>query len=327
MDKGPGFSTALQDMLKRQEQLAEISRLGRPDWLRQLQEFDHFRNITGTLPLASELTRVPDYLKAFEAAQTFKHPPGLAQMASEIASARSQHDRLLVQMGDRDLPAHMRAIDLKEDFFRSVGVSSYLDAMRETSVFRHAEHAAALAATIGLPRGLEQFRLAAEEMADKLAIGAAFHGADIAKWAQPSYMAQFSAAAAAAGAFSQLGAFDTATRESKRGLQLFAVPESLTLSGYKNLLDTAGLTLPRWPQLWVPRIRRVTEKERAARQQTRLSKFRQPLHVGRAKSLVHQYESYLQQVIYEAMASEYGNDWPDERLPLCGEKGKQLLSR
>jgi hypothetical protein len=327
MDERPCIPPVLQGVLRLQEQLAKMERLGRPELLRPVQEFDRLHKIAGTMPLAGERTPIAAYLKAFEAAQAFKLPHGFAQIASDLANARGPHHELLSSIAGPELPVHLRSIGIGGELFRSVGVNSQLEAWRDSWVFRHAENGAALAANIGLPKGLEHYRLSTGALADRLAIGAAFHEADVAKWSEPSYMAQFSAAAAAAEAFSRTGAFDTAIRESLYGLQLLDVPESFTLSGYRSLLDTAGLTLPRWPQLWIPKVRRVTVKERAARQQARLSLLRQPPHVGKAKSLVHQHEYYLQQVIDEAMASEYGEDWPNERLPLCGQEGRQLLSR
>ena len=97
-----------------------------------------------------------------------------------------------------------------------------------------------------------------------------------------------------------------------RSLASAGIPSNLGLQAYRGVLGAAGLILPRWPT-----IRQLTPKERAERQAKQLRKHKQPPQIGKAKSLVHQYERYLRKVIDELMTDQYGDDWANERLAIC----------
>lgn len=86
-----------------------------------------------------------------------------------------------------------------------------------------------------------------------------------------------------------------------------------SLADMRNPLDVSGLRLPRWP-----RVRLLSRGEKRRRWRERLSLNAEPPHVPRAKSLVHQYERVLREMLGELMEGAYGENWPEERLPLCG---------
>ncbi|WFU49107.1 hypothetical protein [Sinorhizobium terangae] len=100
--------------------------------------------------------------------------------------------------------------------------------------------------------------------------------------------------------------------EAVAAFRQFPLPELESLSGYRNFFDGTGLILPRWPK-----IRLLTKAEKRRRFKDRLKAKSEPAHVKRAKSLVHRYELTLRDILDAVMAEEYGEDWPDTRLPLC----------
>lgn len=100
--------------------------------------------------------------------------------------------------------------------------------------------------------------------------------------------------------------------EAVRDYASSAMPVLGNLAAQRAFLDAAGLRLPRWP-----RIRLLTAAEKRKRFKTRLQRNVEPPHVKKAKSLVHRYELTMREIIDAAMADAYGEDWADQRLPLC----------
>ena len=113
---------------------------------------------------------------------------------------------------------------------------------------------------------------------------------------------------------------DTGLLAASRAFVLEAPPPLANLAEHRTFLDAAGLTLPRWP-----RVRRISAAEKHRRLGARLKHHAEPSAVRQAKSLVHRYELTLRDIVNDAMAEAYGEDWALERLPRCG--CKDLLSR
>lgn len=99
-----------------------------------------------------------------------------------------------------------------------------------------------------------------------------------------------------------------------------SMPHFDSIMQYGQFLNAAGLGLPHWPRR---RLLSAAQRQRLIRQ--RLKRNTEPGHVRQAKSLVHRYERTLREIVGGAMAQTYGEEWPEERLPLCNCKG--LLGR
>ncbi len=194
-------------------------------------------------------------------------------------------------------------------------------ALRDTQLQRDAVRAAEMASKLRLPELLACHRLDVPDLANRLVLGRLSHSFAAERWADPAFLSAFSGAAAMAQAVAGTGIVGLGVRDAMLSFSSLELPGLIGLRDYRGLLDAAGLRLPRWP-----RFRRLSEKEKRARQRRRLERHKQSAHVTRAKSLVHQHESYLREAIDGLMEDEYGPDWPDERLPLCDD-GKGLLGR
>ena len=187
-------------------------------------------------------------------------------------------------------------------------------AIRGTAYHDAALRSADLADRFKLPGFLDAHRMGRDMFADRLAVagltGSVFPG----QWNDAGFLSAFGGAAAMANAMSSAPMMNEDIQGMMRSLASTGIPGNLDLSTYRGVLDAAGLILARWPV-----IRRLSPRERAERQAKRMRRYRQPPHVGKAKSLVHQYERYLREVIDELMTDRYGDDWADERLPVCAE--------
>lgn len=201
-------------------------------------------------------------------------------------------------------------------------LSSPLAAFRASAFYEEAVRGAKIASSMGLPDLLDRHRLDPTAFADRLAVGNLAYGFGVERWRDPAFLSAFNGTSAMSQAVMGIGSVDAELRDAIRSLSDARVPNFLGIGEYRGLLDSAGLVLPRWP-----RFRRLSLKERGERHKRRMARYRQPSHVAKAKSLVHQYESYLRDAIRDLMETNYGPGWSEERLPLCGEKGRDLLSR
>ena len=202
-------------------------------------------------------------------------------------------------------PGVLKHQTLMEESMRAIRGTAYHDA---------ALRSADLANRFKLPGFLDAHRMGTDMFADRLAAagltGSVFPG----QWNDPGFLSAFGAAAAMANAMSSAPMMNEDIQGMMRSLASTGIPGNLDLPAYRGVLDAAGLILLRWPV-----IRRLSPRERAERHAKRLRRYRQPPQVGKAKSLVHQYERYLREVIDELMTDRYGDDWADERLPVCAE--------
>lgn len=215
-------------------------------------------------------------------------------------------------------PGILKHHALMEDSMRAIRGTAYHDA-----ALRSAE----LANKFRLPGVLDAHRIGTDMFADRLAVGGLTGSVFPGQWKDPGFLSAFGGAAAMASAMSSASMMNGEIQGMMRSLASAGIPGNFSLPAYRGVLDAAGLILPRWPVM-----RRLSSKERAERQAKRLRKYRQPPHIGKAKSLVHQYECYLREVIDELMTDRYGDDWANERLAVCAAdptlKGdaKKLLS-
>lgn len=179
-----------------------------------------------------------------------------------------------------------------------------------------AKKMARLSAGLALPRALEGFRTPNDEFVDRiLRLSEGGLGASALALSQPRQIEAFARASAMADMFAE---HDRLTRGVREAVGIFSVtdmPQFANLTGYRTFLDAAGLRLSHWP-----RRRLLTMAEKRRRLKARLQANSAPQHVKRAKTLVHRYELTLREILDAVMAETYGEDWPDERLPLCGCK-------
>jgi hypothetical protein len=175
------------------------------------------------------------------------------------------------------------------------------------SAFAEANRVASLVEQAMLPTAMERFRTPFESMTEKM-LG--LESLDVLN--QPTYREAFARASAISDLISESS---RVSREFSDVTRLFAgeaVPTFGSLSAYRGFLDAAGLRLPHWP-----RRRLLSKAEKRKRFKAKLRENTEPTHVKKAKSLVHRYELTLREILDDVMATEYGERWPEERLPLC----------
>lgn len=202
------------------------------------------------------------------------------------------------------------------------GQERWRNLLAHPSIMAEAHRAAELTHGLRLPDALNVHRSSIDAMSLKLA-----RAGLIETWRDPThdlwrdsrYLQAFTEASAIGNLFNESTSVTRAIAEASRAMMAERI-EIGSLAQYRVLLDSAGLTLPRWP-----RMRPSTEAERRRRLRDRQRSYAEPSHVRRAKSLVHNRELTLRAILSMAMEDEYGEDWPDTRLPLCG--CKNLLGR
>jgi hypothetical protein len=213
------------------------------------------------------------------------------------------------------LPDIMALSEIGSEFHKEHALlANPLSGIRGTAYYDSALRSAGLAANLALPGYLDAYRLGTDAFADRLAVGGLVGAMAPGQWSDPGFLSAFGAAAAMASAMATGSAINSDVMNLVTSLAAAGIPSNLGLRDYRGVLDSAGLVLPRWPT-----IRVLSPKEQAERQAGRMRKHRQPPHVGKAKSLVHQHERYLREVIDELMNAQYGDEWPDERLTVCAK--------
>lgn len=188
------------------------------------------------------------------------------------------------------------------------------EALRLHSYFDEVQRAAEAAQLLHLPDILAPYRPTTDELAQRLSRTFA-----VDLWREPAYLETFNKASALAHLYDDSTSVSRLLTEANRSMLLDPIG-IVSLADYRSLLDAAGLGLPRWP-----RVRRLSTAERRKRFRERMKENVEPPHVRKAKSLVHQYESVLRQVLTILMEGEYGDDWAEARLEACG--CRDLLGR
>jgi hypothetical protein len=160
-----------------------------------------------------------------------------------------------------------------------------------------------------MPPALESWRMLTVPLVERLLLSSSHN-----LWGNEAYLKTFSETAAFSNVLSQSARITSAVDEAASALLATNISFD-NLAQYRNLLDSAGLYLSRWP-----RLRRLTEREKRRRLKARLLGNAEPPPVRRAKSIVHRYELTLREVLDEAMSMKYGDEWAEQRLPECGCK-------
>lgn len=265
---------------------------------------------------------------------TGNHLARFRQLSADLQADRERRERLEVAILGPAYSAGREAAELKAkliaDMLGGENPSAYAKAtmaigpalLREIgqaerleAVYRPAFDAARLAQSIRLPGVLEAIRTSEVDLAVKLGLAADRTWLD-----SSAHLAAFAATSSLADIIGHSFRVDAGFTAATAALAATQVPKFESLSGYRAFLDAAGLGLSRWP-----RVRLLTRSEKRQRFKSRLRENVEPPHVKRAKSLVHRYERTLREVIEEAMTETYGDDWPQQRLPLCN--CKDLLKR
>lgn len=177
----------------------------------------------------------------------------------------------------------------------------------DSPTYEQARDLAERAGALALPSGLAEFQSSARSLGERMSLF------DTDRLMQDKLALQaFAHSAAMSDALWIATRVDRGVVEAARAYATTAMPNLASLAAHRSFLDASGLWLPRFP-----RIRLLTAAEKRRRMRARLQRNAPPPHVKRARSLVHQYERVLRDIIDAAMAATYGEDWCEERLPKC----------
>ncbi|MBD3835974.1 hypothetical protein [Brevundimonas sp.] len=252
------------------------------------------------------------------------------RMADPFEDVRRQHDMLrasgVLGIAERmklETPLALAAMGLNPFMDRMQGVGALMRAQTDADrVYRaafpnglieQAERIAQLSAGFALPDGLERFRTPTDSFVDRiLRLSDSGLGASALAIGRPAQIEAFARASAMADMFAESDRLTRGVREAVGAFSITEMPQFANLAGYRSFLDAAGLRLAHWP-----RRRLLTMAEKRRRLKARLQANSAPPHVKRAKTLVHRYELTLREILDAVMAETYGEDWADERLPLC----------
>jgi len=170
-----------------------------------------------------------------------------------------------------------------------------------------------MARGFALPDVFERFRTPTDTFVDRLLLLSRPElGFSQSFLNTPDTITAFTKASALADMFAETDQLTLSVREAAGLFSITEMPQLASLAGYRSFLDAAGLSFSRWP-----RRRLLTMSEKRRRLKARLQANAAPPHVKRAKTLVHRYELTLREVLDAVMAETYGEDWQQERLPLC----------
>lgn len=175
------------------------------------------------------------------------------------------------------------------------------------SILNEAQRIAEASQTSAMPWALETFRTPTSAFADKLLY---LQSLDVIK--PPEYLEAFMHSSAISDSFARSAYVGHGLHEATEQFMRESVPTFSSLAGYRQFLDAAGLHLSHWPH---PRLLTIGEKRRRFRLQVNSNKAQK--HVEKARSIVHRYELTLRDILDEQMASAYGEDWAEARLPHC----------
>lgn len=196
------------------------------------------------------------------------------------------------------------------DILRAQEASQRHLAMHSSAAIDEARRIAELAQTCNLHASLDPYRTPVESFASKL-----LHLQTLDTIRSPAYLDAFMQASTISDIFVESMRVDRHLQEATRQFSLGAVPMFGTLNDYGQFLNAAGLSLPHWPH-----VRLLTIGEKRRRFRARLNNNAETTHVKKGKSLVQCRELTLRDILDEVMASEYGENWAEERLPLCNCK-------
>lgn len=178
----------------------------------------------------------------------------------------------------------------------------------EPTLLAEAYGTAKLVHAMDLPASIVAFRTSVDSLTARMVLADAWRTTR-----DPISQQAFGHTASIADMLHESARVDRYVREAMAGFQAAEVPATLGLAQYRTLLDSAGLVLGR-----LPRLRLLTKAEKRRRLRARLEDNRESPPIRKAKSLVHQYERTLRDILDDEMAAEYGEDWAETRLETCG---------
>lgn len=196
------------------------------------------------------------------------------------------------------------------DILRAQKASQRHQAMYSSAAIEEARRIAELAQSYKLHASLDPYRTSVESFTSKM-----LHLQSLDVIRSPAYLDAFMQASTISDIFVESMRVDRHLQEATRQFSLGAVPMFSTLNDYGQFLNAAGLSLPHWPH-----VRLLTIGEKRRRLRALLNSNAEPVHVKKAKSLVHRFELTLREILVDVMASKYGENWAEERLPLCDYK-------
>lgn len=232
------------------------------------------------------------------------------QRATLLRTVQDQSSRLHAESKNWAVYSDMNRLDrfsTVSEILRAQEASQRHLAMYSSSAIDEARSIAELAQTYNLHASLDPYRTSVESFASKL-----LHLQTLDTIRSPAYLDAFMQASTISDIFVESMRVDRQLQEATRQFSLAAVPMFSTLNDYRQFLDAAGLILPHWPH-----VRLLTIGEKRRRFRVKLNNNAEPVHVKKAKSLIQRYELTLRGILDDVMASEYGEDWAVERLPLC----------
>ena len=232
------------------------------------------------------------------------------QRATMLNTVQDQFSRLHTESMNWARYSDMNRIDLfstANEIIRAQEASQRHLAMHSFAAINEAKSIAELAQTCKLHASLDPFRTPADSFASKL-----LHLQTLDTIKMPAYLDAFMQASTISDIFDKSMRVGRQLQEATQQFSQMAVPTFGALNDYGRFLNAAGLNLPHWPH-----VRLLTIGEKRRRFRAKLNNNAEQGHVKKAKSLVHRYELTLRDILNDVMASEYGEDWAEERLRLC----------
>lgn len=153
---------------------------------------------------------------------------------------------------------------------------------------------------------LERYRPPLELLANQLSV------VQQTRWWRDDLLNEFGQASAMSQALAGAGRVRRDLMEVAQAWSGLTTPIFGQLADYGRFLDGAGLSLPRFP-----RLRELTAKEKRKRFKARLKANADTPVLRKARSINHEYERTLRDIIDIVMSDQYGEDWAEQRLELC----------
>lgn len=271
---------------------------------------------------------LPRYLDIREMARAIGGHSVIEQVMEQQRADREQFLRVHSSVAADDLyrmlggGAAFERIIQQERFKRDHALDSYRQLVGQSAFDLQTNHAlgsltsaveaARLAGSFALPDLLDQYRITDLSLAAKLV------DAHRMPWWDGQHAEALNAQSALSGMFDQI---DLIRRDMWPAIQE-VISEPLvgiySVRQAREMLGISGL-------LRFPRFRTLTLEEKRRRIKRLIREIAVPLPVKKAQALVHRYEKLLRDLIAQCMADSYGEDWAEDRLPICG--CKKLLGK
>lgn len=217
------------------------------------------------------------------------------------------------------LSAHAQRI---EEYLRPIRASKDMmrGLVRDSPFWEQARRLAEMSSLVQLPATLRPFRADMESLAERLAW---LHPPALAAhWTDPAVAAGLANASAFSNILDQTARVDAnviRATEEFRVAGLLGIADT-TLA--RAVLDAGGLHLRPFNELFFPSPRILRLPPTRGDKRKALHNLRKRARPSRAHQTAHRIigstEGILRRVIARAMECEYGPEWEQKRLPLCG---------